>query len=359
MNSSPVQARWKRLFWLLLAFLFLLLLVFSGLTVLAHRSSTPEPVNGGGVPPQVRATTPTTTPALVGLRVVGNHFEDASGRRVVLRGASRWSLEFACRGDGHFALADFQAMRSWGMNAVRIPLNSSYWLHGDSDGDCPADYYHQTVARAVQHAEQAGLYVILVGQWSREHSNPQMAEPGDELFWEQLASIYGGDTRVGFVPVTEPHMVSWDEWANGWNGGPGMRRLVSILRAHSQNIIFVNGLSYALDLSFLNTAYAISGPNIAYELHIYQHWQSETEADPYIGRYAVVAGEFGLNDCCHDYVSEVMSYFEQHQTGYFAWAWAEGAHRALLMPDGWDGTPSQLGDRVRRFMLAHGNATFL
>ena len=79
------------------------------------------------------------------LHVNGNHFADASGNQVVLRGAARWSLEFSC-GDGHFNASDFQAMKSWGMNTVRLPLNENYFLY---PGLCN-NQYQNTIQTAVK-----------------------------------------------------------------------------------------------------------------------------------------------------------------------------------------------------------------
>src|SRR5690348_4010467 len=105
--------------------------------------------------------TPTPTPTLPVLRVSGTQVVDASGQPVKLIGASHSSLEFLCGGDGHFQVADFQAMRAWGMNVVRIPLSSEFWANRKND--CPN--YHLTVTDAVTNAEAAGMYVILDLQW--------------------------------------------------------------------------------------------------------------------------------------------------------------------------------------------------
>src|SRR6185437_13785475 len=96
------------------------------------------------------------TQAASTVAVQGNHLVDGSGHVLVLVGATRWALEFSCHGDGHDALADFQAMRSWGMNTVRLTLSSAYWLN--LAGRCPD--YQQTVARAIANAEAAGLLVV-------------------------------------------------------------------------------------------------------------------------------------------------------------------------------------------------------
>lgn len=286
------------------------------------------------------------------LHIVGNHLYDSNGDRVTLRGASRWSLEFSCTGDSHFTVQDFQNMQRWGFNVVRFPMNSSYWLYRDNNG-CSAQDYQATLANAVRNAEHVGLYVMLVGQWSAQRGNSPMAYPQDRTFFTQLAQAYQHDDNVGFVPVTEPHDVSWDEWYNGWNGGPGMRELVDIINTDAPNhLIFVNGLNWGNDVSFLTNHYAITGPNIAYEVHIFQYWNPARFAG-LIANYVILGGEFGINDCCHDYVDQVMAYFEAAHTGYMAWAWADGQSVLLLQNVIDPNSPTPLGQRVKRFCLAH------
>src|SRR5579864_5735189 len=72
------------------------------------------------------AATPST------LSVVGNHLVD-NGNTVVLRGVNRSGAEYACdQGWGIFdGPADdpsVAAIASWGVNAVRVPINEDCWL---------------------------------------------------------------------------------------------------------------------------------------------------------------------------------------------------------------------------------------
>jgi len=80
-------------------------------------------------------STPTPTPDIA-LSLSGTQIM-RGGQPITLVGAARYSLEFECHGDGHFQLSDFQAMRTWGMNTVRIPLSLAFWRN--LDGKCP-DY---------------------------------------------------------------------------------------------------------------------------------------------------------------------------------------------------------------------------
>ena len=72
-------------------------------------------------------------PAAPAPRVVGNALVDADGRPLRLLGVDRAGTEYACiQGwgifDGPTDAAAIAAIRSWGANAVRVPLNEDCWL---------------------------------------------------------------------------------------------------------------------------------------------------------------------------------------------------------------------------------------
>ena len=76
------------------------------------------------------------TPAR-GLRVEGAQLIDARGQPVRLLGVNRAGTEYACiQGwglfDGPHDAASVAAIRSWGSNAVRVPLNEHCWLGLDT-----------------------------------------------------------------------------------------------------------------------------------------------------------------------------------------------------------------------------------
>jgi hypothetical protein len=204
---------------------------------------------------------------------------------------------------------------------------------------------------------------MLVLQWEGPQSggNAPMAYPQDRAFWQQVASAYANHPHVGFVPVTEPHDVSWDQWYYGWNGGPGMKELTQIIRVVApQNIIFVNGLGWANDVTFLNSPYAIVGPNIAYEVHIYHVWTNGLTED-LMQRYFIVAGEYGIQNATN-LVANTMNYFEAHKTGYLAWLWTtspdNNGNEVQYLLDSWSGTPRNnlIGRPTHDFISLHKNS---
>ncbi len=325
---------------------------------------------GGNVPAQ--AATNVGSP--VALSVWGNHIVDGQGHIITLVGASRWALEFECHGDGHYSVADFAAMRAWGMNAVRLTLSSAYWLN--LRGLCPD--YRATVAAAIANAEAAGLYVMPVLQLETPYPNSNEIFHGGSLyampdmnavpFWRGLATQYANDPRVIFEIYSEPHDVSWALWRNGGQvpirntsyGTPGMQALVSLVNGLAPNrLVVVGGLTYAFDLSGVSAGYAISGRNIVYTTHPYDYSNKQPWAWPgaflnLAQRVPVIASEFGEFDRGAHYNQLVIRQFQGLRTGYFAWAWTAGNGTTdLLAAGGWNGTPSPYGRYIRAAMLGH------
>jgi endoglucanase len=314
---------------------------------------------------------PSPTPLYTGLSVRGTQILDAQGQVVTLIGAARPSLEYLCAGDGHFQMTDFLAMRSWGMNVVRIPLSSAFWAN--LGGTCPN--YHLTVTTAVANAEAAGLYVILDLQWNApldlpidgSHGGGQypMPDAGRDLaFWHDLATIYRSDPDVLFDLFGEPHDISWDTWLNGgeirtstfignqYGTGEGfyqaigMANLVTQVRAIApKNLIILGGLEWGYDLAGLDQGYELQAPNILYATHPFDQ-PTKSPADwPHdfgdLSEHApVIATEFGDYDCQTGYIATAIAYFTAHQMSWLAWAWNVGRcdNPSLLL--NWSGAPN-------------------
>jgi hypothetical protein len=97
------------------------------------------------------------TPAVDGLYYVsGNNVFDASGEPHRFYGVSRSGMEVDCR-DYLMTQEDFNLMKAWNANVVRIPLNQDYWLAGAARF-CPQ--YAENIDRVLHYAVNAGLDVI-------------------------------------------------------------------------------------------------------------------------------------------------------------------------------------------------------
>ena len=73
-----------------------------------------------------------SSPPALGLSVSGNRLVDDSGGPIRLLGVSRSGSEYACAEgfgffDGPTGMRSIRAMKRWGINAVRLPLNPDCW----------------------------------------------------------------------------------------------------------------------------------------------------------------------------------------------------------------------------------------
>jgi hypothetical protein len=323
-----------------------------------------------------------TFPPADHLSVRGTQIVDGVGRPVTLLGATDYSLEFTCSGNGHFRLSDFEAMRAWGMNTVRITLSSAFWRN--LDGTC-ADY-PSTVAAAVANAESAGLYVVLALQWDAPFSLPQDARSGgaqcplpdanyDVRFWQDLALIYQDDPRVIFDLFSEPYGVDWTEWDMGGlmtsdcsrysvprtYQSIGMPELAAKVREIAPtNLIILSGAGWGYDLSGVEAYVPASLHNVIYGTHPFDHTGGSQQ--PYdwprafgttATRLPVIATEFGAYNCQTSYISQAIAYFKRLHMSFVAWAWTTGSCAVPSLLSSWSGTPSSpYGVYIQQQMLA-------
>lgn len=330
-------------------------------------------------------TPPTATPIPVGVSVQGTRFY-SQGKPITLIGVNRSSLEYSCKGDDHLKPADFQAMRQWGMNVVRIPTSSEFWAN--AGGSCPD--YHETVQKVVANARAAHLFVILDLQWSAPFDLPAdrtsggvqcpMPDTGkDAAMWQDIAQLYRNDTGVLFDLYGEPYDISWSTWLNGGaitegcyiiggtSGGKetgtyqaiGMRALVKLIREHApDNVIVVAGTTWGYDLAGVNYGFAISDKNIVYDTHPFDYGNKQP-GDWYrafgqtASRYPVIAGEFGSYTCGTGYIGQAINYFNTRHISWLAWSWQVGSCSGPSLLADWSGAPSDpYGSYIKQQMQA-------
>jgi len=320
-------------------------------------------------------TVPNQPVASGGYYVNGNTICTAAGRPHLFHGVNRPSLEWVSTGE-NLSLADFELMRSWNANVVRIGLNQDFWLAGSAlyDPDYPS-----RVEDVVGWAEAAGLDVILELHWSDagvlggclpETGCQQLMPDVNSLqFWAELATRFRGDGRVLFELYNEPHQVSFAIWKNGgttregWQA-VGMQELYAAVRATgAENLVIIGGLDWAYDLSVVGSQ-RIDGYNIAYATHPYSDpvnpgrppqdwgraWAWLTRTDP------VLVTEFGkLNDatCSTDYGAQVLQHADAYFASWLGWAWYPGGCQFPSLIEDWQGTPSPSGQLVRAALLRY------
>lgn len=296
------------------------------------------------------------SPALAVLRVRGNQLVDGPGRGhvVQLRGINRSGLEYACiQGWGFFdsphpnAIDDASmvaAMKSWDINAVRVPLNEDCWLGlGTAPGRGGAPY-RRIVERYVHELNAARLYVILDLHWAAPGSTratgqlPMADADHAPTFWRSVARAFKPDHALVFDLFNEPFGIGWRCWRSGCQvpatgNAPayrtaGMQSLVSAVRSTgATQPLLLGGLNYSSDLSAWN-AYAPRDPR--HELVAAEHNYGGLSPCGAGCRSAVlrthrhhpvVFGELGEIDCRHGYIDQMMSFADQNGIGYLGWAW--------------------------------------
>lgn len=160
-----------------------------------------------------RANASAAAPAL---KVDGNRLSDSAGRPLRLLGVDRGALDSACTygaaSDGPLDARSITAMRSWGSDVVRLPLNQDCWLGA---GELPlgetAGAYRDRVVTYVKRLHAAGFVVVLDNQFAGVGAAPSVSNEGlpdaDALtFLSSLARRFASDPAVIFDVYNEPHL---------------------------------------------------------------------------------------------------------------------------------------------------------
>ncbi len=307
-----------------------------------------------------------TTSTAPQLQVSGNKLVNASGAQVVLHGVDRSGTEYACvQGfgifDGPNDQASITAMKQWGVNAVRVPLNEACW-NGESyvDSAYAGANYQQAIEQYVNLLNDNGIVAILDLHWtdgaytgtSAGCSSAQavcqkpMPDAAQAVpFWTSVAGAFKGNDAVIFDLFNEPYPERADNYneTEGWqcwlNGGSscvgisytvaGMQSLVNAVRsAGANNVIMLGGLEYSNDLTQW-LAYEPTDPDhdLVASWHSYNFntcstqscWTSQVA--PVIAQVPVIAGEIGENDCGDTYIDPLMTWLDSESASYLAWAW--------------------------------------
>jgi len=292
--------------------------------------------------------------------VSGNQILDSRSGAVWIPHAVNWpSFEYACQqgwadaADGATASAA-SAMRSWGVNAVRIPLNQDCWLGVDGAPSYgTAAGYRAALAAWVATLNGAGLVVILDLHWTAPSGFPadgQRAMPDAQsvTFWSQAAAAYRDSPSVLFETFNEPYSrgsyaLTWDCWAHGGCTVPssndqsslgsstyaahGMVELVAAIRATgAAQPILLDGIDYANDLRGWLAHRPADGQLIA-SWHNYPGQRCDdtscwnAEVAPVAATVPVITTEFGETDGGNGFLVAVMAWADAHGIGYAPWAW--------------------------------------
>jgi aryl-phospho-beta-D-glucosidase BglC (GH1 family) len=226
----------------------------------------------------------TSTNALKGIIVRDNKFVDTgTNQPVMLRGVSHSSGEYECvHATKHWNNKSnpvFEAdineqfvgnIKSWGNNAVRIPLNEDCWLNinGVYTGGAK---YQEAVVHFVNLLTKAGIASLLDLHWAAsgsEQARGQRAMPDKDhtpAFWKSVAQAFKNNSLALFELYNEPFPDNGGVKERSWvclqtgacNGvvsvgypAAGMNDLVAAVRSTgAKNVILVSGLVWSNHLS--------------------------------------------------------------------------------------------------------------
>lgn len=313
--------------------------------------------------------------------VKGNHLVDGEGNVVRLLGVNRSSLEYSCVEEerlfeGPADWASVQAMKSWHINAVRLPLNESCWLGtGGVDPSLSGANYRNFVHEYVDELERAGLYVILDLHWAapgRHLATGLLPLPDAEHapeFWRSVATEYREDRSVLFDVFNEPHDVGWECWrspctvTDKWFGPYQAASLPELLAAvrstGAQQPVLLGGLDWArelrgwLDMRPADPAHALVAANHTYDFSRCEGACRKALAN--IARHVpVVTAELGEGDCRDQYINPYMRFADRHGISYLGWTWNTGGRwdcegGPSLIRD-WEGHPTPFGKGFREHL---------
>jgi hypothetical protein len=305
------------------------------------------------------------------------------GNEFVPRGVNKSGLEYSPYGYDIGAW-NFQRMKSWGVNFVRVPLNDAFWLARM----CSYNHSYQSrVDRIVSWARELGMLVLLddhmsskgltcgMGRWT----GPQKAPDTHNLdFVKAVAKRYKDNPWVAIDLYNEPHDIGNDVWrsgglVDGWRA-VGMQQLLDGVRSTgNNNLVFVSGNAWANDLRMVVNNPLREDANVVYAAHSYPFEcdkvtipasqpyvcrgvqyppHLDTQVAPLIGRRAVMITEFGTQRTIPGEMQAPIDWAEAHGIGWAAWLWSNGkAKDFCLLSEGGGNTPSVAGVPVQQALF--------
>ncbi len=322
------------------------------------------------------------------IRVSGNKLVDGAGNAVRLVGVNRSGSEYACQqGGGIFVgptdQASIDLMKSWKMNAVRVPLNEHCWLGISWAPNTSGQNYRNAIIDYVNRLTANGLYVILDLHFTGPNGAPAIQDAVmanrqySVPFWQSVAQTFKTNPALMFELFNEPRDIDWNCWLNGcqnWQNfqSAGMQELVNAVRAQgaSQPII-ISGLDWGHDMRQL-LQYKPNDPagQLAAGQHLYNFkrcadttcWNAEFA--PVAAQMPLVGTEIGENDCSANFVTNFMKWMDANGgDGYTLWHFGTGEcppgnyyGGSALLAD-WNGTPTAYGSGVKTYFASLGSVT--
>jgi hypothetical protein len=330
------------------------------------------------------------------------HIVDGTGTIVRLHGADRAGTEYSCLYgsffDGPQDQAAIDVMKTWHVNAVRVPLNEDCWLgiNGVPAATSGAAY-RDAIRNYVSLLEHNNMIAIVDLHWAApgtELANGQLAMADADhapTFWSQVAAAYAGDAdSVIFDLFNEPFLTDWECWLRGGACAKdyqnatytvtGMADLLAAVRgAGAHNLVIMGGLAYSSDFTmWVAKVGELTDGNVAASWHTYSDQSVQTLCPTQYNNYStaltcttaaatatnygippvlsagypVLIGEIGIGAYAASiapytdaqgkqlqaWLEGMLTWVEGQEQGYIAWDWNTQAPPVLL--SSFDGTPS-------------------
>jgi Cellulase (glycosyl hydrolase family 5) len=337
----------------------------------------------------------TARAGLSGLSVSGNQLL-AGGAPITLHGVNRSGTEYACiQGwgieDGPMDQSSVNAIRAWGANLVRIPLNEDCWLgiNGVNTAYGGSNYI-AAIQSLVSEVNTAGMYAELSLMWAAPgsiQSTYQSGAPDEDhspAMWASLASTFAGDPDVILAPWGEPTVdancllnggiceVPYDaNYIPATYDTAGMQQAVTVMRqAGYHGVISIPGINYANNLTeWLSHVPRDPDHQLIAEAHIYGNNSCGAEnngsclvstLDPVAAQVPLLLGETGEtyddSECSGNNEQIILDWANSEHVSWAAWSWNTWGNCSSIIQD-YSGTV-QSGDAyaavIHTQMLAYG-----
>jgi hypothetical protein len=360
------------------------------------QTGTPAPTKRTTVPRQAQPPVTGRAPAV---RVSGNKLVTSSGAVYRLLGVNRAGGEFACiKGtglwDGPMDAASIDAMRTWKIRTVRVPLNEECWLGTDS---VSAEYggaaYQAAVKAYVGLLARKGITPILEMHWNYGQytgnssgcpdikATCQKPMPDAEYapkFWTSVARTFKGNDAVILDLFNEPYpdratgdaTSGWKCWRDGGTCSgitykvAGFQSLVNTVRATgATNVIMIGGLAYSNDASqWLEYMPKDPRNNLMAFAHVYNFNECSNVAcyERTFGKVAqkvpFAFTEIGENDCASSSVQTLMNWADTKNIGYLGWTWNTwDCSTGPAMISDYNGTATSFGAGIKAHLAKVSN----
>jgi hypothetical protein len=272
-------------------------------------------------------------------------------------------------------------MKSWHINAVRVPLNEDCWLGINGiKPEVGGAAYRNAVVQYVNLLQSFGMVVILDLHWAAPGEFvaasqwPMADAQHSPEFWRSVASTFKQNHGVMFDLFNEPYITSWSCWLHGCvstytDGGKrviyetaGVQSLVDAVRSTgADEPILLGGLGWSGDDSgWLANEPVDPDHQLAVSYHNYNFGGCTTVACwnstviPLTTRVPVVTTEVGENGCTDTYIDSYMPWADAHGISYLAWTWDStgppsnwSCSSGPALIKGYNGVPTSYGIGVK------------